>query len=157
MAADILGLTGTEEIRSILGLSIMDAADQHFLDFGLEADLEADLLDWRSDYATIITDGTEGTPTADQRRSYLILRKYAKYFCAYQVIISAESFIAQMVSDGNSQFKRYAADWDKIRERIAGILSAAKDELIELIDAITASPHTIMGKSTPDYDPVAHE
>ena len=157
MAADILGLTGTEEIRSVLGLSVMDVSDQQLLDFNLEEDLEADLLDWRSDYATVITDGTEGSPTAAQRRNYLLLKKYAKYYCTYHVIISAESFIAQMISDGNSQFKRYAADWDKIRERIAGILSAAKDELIELVDAITASPHTIMGKSTPDYDPVAHE
>jgi uncharacterized protein YeaO (DUF488 family) len=62
-----------------------------------------------------------------------------------------------MVSDGNNQFKRYAADWDKMRARIASDMSAAKASLNELVDATTSAKITIMGKSTPDYDPVAHK
>lgn len=157
MSIDILGLTSTAEVRAVLAISVAEASDQLLIDFSLENELKLDLLDWRDDYKTIISDGADGTPTATQQRNLLLLKKFAKYFCVHKIIVAGEVFVAQMVSDGNSQFKRYAADWELIRGRIAAEASAAKADLIEAVDSTTPSTHTIMGKSTPEYDPVAHE
>lgn len=158
MGVDILGgVTNTDELRAVLGMtSAIEAPDVHFTNFGLDGDLELDLLGWRPDYETIITDGTTLPVSTDEKTQYLLLRKYAKWYCASLILKSGEVFIANLVSDGNAQFKR-SLDLSELRRIARAESASAKARLIEEADSTAAATFTVLGKSTPDYDPVAHE
>ena len=154
---DILGLTTTEAIRATIGADINNSeyVDQDFTDFSIADELKAALLEWLSDYQTLI-DAQAGSPTEVEQNSFLFLKLYAKYFCAHTMLRSQDRALAVEISDGNNKVSR--SDDRKEREAKLKHFSQMARTFQNLVKTTylseTPSVATMMSAATPDYDPI---
>ena len=147
----------TAAVRLAAGVDVSEFPDQAFTDAELILDLELDLNDWLGEaglnYVTIIGQGTAGSPTAEQRRDYLNLKRYSKYHLAFLMLQSILLGFAKEISNGNDTFKRLAKDAEEVLEKMQVNAEGAKRSLLE--DNNTSfpvdSPFSGVGNS---YDPV---
>ena len=67
--SDILGLTTSEAVASILGLHEVELSATDISNAELDQELQYDLLTWLPvTYTTIISEGTGGSPTDEQMK-----------------------------------------------------------------------------------------
>ena len=157
MSIPLLSLTDSDEVRATVGVDDSDFPDATVSAMGLDNDLEADLLTWLPTYTTVISEGTTGTPTSDQRLKYLNLKNYAKYFCAYLVASASQLMAPQKESDGANELQRFTTD--KLTDLLAR-LSAKRDKYrsdIEYQENAGSYTHSLFSTVSPTYDPVANE
>jgi len=133
----ILALTDTDQVRSIVGLSERDLDDAKFDPIRTGLELKVWLTGLGIDYATIISDGTTGSPTTIQTSRYDYLMLTSTYKCA--TIIMPRVRMVSMVNDFRAATSSY------LKSLVAAIASTTV--------ATVAGVSPLSGVA-PGYDPV---
>lgn len=153
--ADIL-YTTTDAIRDAVGVSgSREITDTMLSNQGLETQMQTYLYSWLPTHATVYSEGTTGTPTADQVYKKDLLVMWCLFFGCVRII---EMVMAtrQRVSDGKSELERFEVDWQDLLETYKARLAEVQGLLEgEITPTYTAT--TMFLRVTPDYDPVADE
>lgn len=151
----ILGLTSTDAVRAVWGISSKDMADAAMTHFNLPLALEVDLLNKAIVYATVVSEGSAELATTTQKTKYLALLNYSLYFCARKIDTAIHLAVAQSVSDGNVSGKRFTNYTNgQIGKEINAKFLSAYTALAESFGLAALTTFSFAGKSTPDVDPV---
>ncbi len=151
---DISGLTTTEAIRALLGISESghELDDQVFTDLDIETELTFSLDLWLTEAAatdvnTVLLTGTIKAVSA--------LSLCAKYLGALLLIPSLSSATAKMLSDGQDEFQRQDRDFLQMSKDFQAKLGMYQAALLSAL-AVTANTTTfaVMGRAIPNFDPV---
>lgn len=145
---NILDLTSTEQIRSVLTVSETDLPDSVLDGYGLEDDLGADLDNRLPTWGDVVLAGG-----ANLRR----LRLMAKYYCAGTVARMAQIFVLKKDTDGSNEGQR--SDKDGWMWVSASLLAQAEVHLNAIKDDLglsqdVATPYSVIGRVTPTRDPI---
>ena len=148
-----LDLTSGDSIRAVLGLDSTDLTDQNMTDMMMEEALVIAVVG--IDHATIISEGTLGTPTSTQITKYNLLRLYATYYLA-STVSSSQVTGMQSETDGKNAYKRFAStSWKNILESLGKMASYYRSLLeAELGTGSALQPAALASIASPDYDPV---
>lgn len=157
--ADILnGATTSEAVIAILGLADVELSATVITDAELDSELELEFLDWLPvAYTTIISEGTDVAPTAEQTKKYLLLRKYSKNFIAYKVVAQGILGLAEELTDGQNSFSRSEEALEKAASAALEAASAAKKDLLAMFDTTFSNTVTLLSGVRNVYDPVTNE
>lgn len=155
MAALLYSTTG--QVRAIVGASDVELPDATIAARNTDMELTVDLYDWCPTHATIASDGTTGTPTADEIFKYQLLQLYSAHFHAALVLEAGQTTLLQKVSDGANEMARFTtAD---INDLHMHALAKCEHFKARLQDAIGETPEA----TTPHffgvsggYDPVTN-
>lgn len=151
---DILGLTSTDAIRSVWGVSNKDLSDAAIVPLNLPLALEVHLNDLAIDYVTVLAEGIAAEPTAAQKKSYFLLADYSTYFCAVEVSGAMRMSALQSISDGNVAARRFVdsieAAMKMITERFTRSYSALATEFS--LDAVVVP--SLVSRAERDIDEV---
>lgn len=145
---DYLGLTSTEQIRSVLTVSEADLPDRVIDGFGLDDDLGA-LLDKALPTWEVIL-------AADGKNARL-LRLIGKYYCAGTLAGTAQVFVLKKQTDGSNEGQRSDKDgWLWMSAHFLGKADAALDDILDDLGLIpeTVLPSRVFSRVIPDRDPV---
>ena len=156
-----IGTTDTyvtfDQVRFALGVAEAEVSDADITASGIEQDLEMELADWLpdgQDTDTIYTEGTEGTPTATQRRTFYSLSNYLRYYAAYLIATTAGMKFARRISDKSNDFERNPWQDDALQRQLLSQANAAKNQFLTLIGETVEDETTFMGVAAPDFDPI---
>lgn len=146
---DILGLTTTEAIRATLGVSedSLELPDEVFENHEIEDEIELNLVSWLPVDMTTILSG--GDPLAIKR-----LRACAKYIGALLLLPSLTTSTASKQSDGQDEFQRQPRDLALMKENLEELLARYQTALVDSLVTTPTTVFSIMGRSSPSYDPV---
>lgn len=154
----ILGLTATEKVRAVWGVTQSELPDTMLDALDLADLLTLELADLSIDYDAIKEAGEGATPTNDERKLWFCLKAFATSFCAWKATSSVRLAVPQKMGDGNNTFSRYqgAALEETCREVAAGYL-AASQALRSAAGLSVAVPATLVAAAEPGFDPVTGE
>lgn len=152
---DIGQLTTTEAVRAVLGISALsgELPDDAFLEHETEKELLLWLGRWlksatNSAYTvTSILSGTDETAIS-------ILETIAKYWCAIRFVPSLTTMTAKQSSDGQNEFQRQDRNPEELKRELQGMLDEYLQMLIDQLAVDQESTFSIMGISSPTYDPI---
>lgn len=144
---DLLGLTTTEQVRSVLTVSEHDLPLETMAGYALDDDLAADLQEWLPDWGTVV-------PEADVENRRL-LRLFSKYFCAATLAGVLPLFALKKVSDGSNEGQR--SDVEGFSSLRWGLLEKAdrnKSKLLAALEKESAEParYALVGRVVPARD-----
>lgn len=149
---DILGLTTTQAVRAVLGVSedSLELEDVVFTAHEVEVELllsvDVMLQPASTTYLTILASGDSST--------LLPLRQWSKYFCALSMLPSLATATASKQSDGQNEFQRQTRDFEALRKDLVAQLAKYEDMLLDLLGVADTAAFSIMGISSPTFDPV---
>lgn len=147
---DILGLTTTEAVRAILGISdeTGELDDAVFTSWEIEVELEVALGRWLPEsYLNIVQAGVASNIS--------LLSLCAKYQTALLLLPSLQIAVATRQSDGQNEFQRQAFDWEALRRNLEAALARYREALLEsLTPTKTVATPTWIGRAAPSFDPV---
>lgn len=147
--------TTTDQIRSMLGLTVEDMSDVQITDRSLDKELSLDLASWISTHATIYSTGRGPSATTIQSSQSDALQLYCAYYCAYLVAISMQMAAPQAISDGKNAVSRFSTiDWAGIQNRIQERLAFYKKFLQTSISATAATRPAMFSVANLTTDPV---
>lgn len=158
MTISILALTDTDQVRSIVGLSERDLDDAKFDPIRTGLELKVWLTGLGIDYATIISDGTTGSPTTIQTSRYDYLMLTSTYKCATIIMPRVRMVSAQKLGDGDNTMERFVSPgFDQMVNDFRAATSSYLKSLVAAIASTTVA--TVAGVSplsgvAPGYDPV---
>lgn len=102
--------TTTDQIRSALGLTPEDVADEQIISRGLDKELGIDLTSWLPTHATVYANGGD-TSNA--------LQMYCMYYCCGMMIPALKLATPKDISDGKNSVSRFdPVDFDKIQAQM---------------------------------------
>lgn len=152
MAAILYTTTGA--IRSAAGVDAIDVSDDQLTEQMLETQVKTAVYRWLPTHATVYSEGTAVSPTAEQVYKKDLLVSYCMFYGAVRVVEMIMS-LPRKISDGKSQEERFDVDW----EALLAVLEARRDEaqtlLEEIINPSDGGP-AYFGTAVPDYDPVTN-
>lgn len=155
---DILGLTTTDKVRAIWGVTQSELSDAMLVALDLEDLLTLELTVLTLDHATIKTEGTVGTPTTAQITPWLLLKRFSACFCAVQATSSIRLAIPQKRSDGNNAFSRFQGDiLEQTCADVSSAYLAAKSDLLDEAGLTPVAASLLATATEPSYDPVVGE
>lgn len=159
MSAAISAYTTTDALRGAIGVTDNEITDEMLTSQRLDLELEADLLAWLSDHATLYADGIAAGATTTEKQIAAHIVLYSQWFVASLAVDSMRLGLPQMLSDGKSEIRRFSElDLDELSAKVAGRREYHRAKLYELVyDEPAVETVSIMALSTPDYDPVAGE
>ncbi len=160
---DILKLTDSDSILTVLGITSADVDDKYFDQSDMEVEVELHFESWLPNYTDIISEGTTNTPSVAQKTAHKHMGIYVKYFCADMVSKSSNFMLSQMESDGENEFQRFQDNrLEKLVDSIHRKMSTHRAYLanysvttFNTTEEITT--YSQFGKATPDTDPVTGE
>lgn len=138
MTATIL-YTNTDAIRAAVGLDDADVEDSVLVDQNLDIQMELALAEFLPNHEDDTIDET--------------IEKKVKLWCMwYGALALAESPLAtpKALGTGKDEYERFDIDWEALQKRARGKLDALREALTPKI----SDTFSIMGKSTPDYNPI---
>jgi len=146
---DILGLTTTEAIRATLGVSedSLELPDTVFENHEIEDEIELNLVSWLPVDMMAILSGSD--QLAIKR-----LRACAKYIGALLLLPSLTTSTASKQSDGQDEFQRQPRDLALMKDNLEELLARYQTALVDSLVATPTTVFSIMGRSSPSYDPV---
>jgi len=138
MAVAIL-YTTTDAIRSAIGTDESDIDDTILLGQDMELQMTYDLVKLMPDHE-------------DQSGDELVEMKLKLWCMWYGALRLAESPLAipKALGTGKDEFLRFEIDWEALRIRASGKLAELTKELVPAYTSF----NTVMGKATPDYNPI---
>jgi hypothetical protein len=142
--ADIL-YTTADAIRSTIGIDENDVSDAMLLAQNLDLQMIERLEVFLPTYEAVY-DGSD----AGERR----LTLWCQYFGALQLIENSALGIPQKIQANNDQLARFQVDFDKLVEKLRNKLVALETKMIESVTGLPVIQFSLMGKSTPDFNPV---
>jgi hypothetical protein len=148
--------TSYDSLRGVLGIDDSEIEDERFDSLNLQLLMEAELKSWLPDHETIWQEGQD--PSATDEQSFLanVLSLWAQYFCAAQITDVGTNFF-QSMTDGEATFKRFDVNFESLSIMFRKKARNWKETLLELTDTsedIEIKGLSIMGISSPSYDPV---
>lgn len=141
---DIL-YTNTSAIRSTIGIDENDISDEMLLSQNLDLQMIDRLEDFLPTYENIY----DGSDVGERR-----LKLWCQYFGALQLLENSALGIPQKIQANNDQLARFTLDFDKLKESLRGKVVALESKMIEAVSGTTVASFSVMGKSTPDFNPV---
>lgn len=134
----VIGLTDTDQIRSVLGLTPSDAPDDLLLHRKLDVELRLDMATWIPDAATRYDASRLPTATQTEKDIAEALELFSAYFCAGLLARSGPLLVAQEIADGKNSLARFTPiAWDKIQSDMAAQAAKYKGIIEALIAATT--------------------
>lgn len=145
---DYLGLTSTEQIRSVLTVSEADLPDRVIDGFGLADDLGALLDKALPTWEVLLAAGGKNAR---------LLKLIGKYFCAGTLAGTAQVFVLKKNTDGSNEGQR--SDKDGWLWMSAHFLGKADEALGDILDDLGLTPEVVLPfrvftRVIPDRDPV---
>lgn len=138
--------TTTDVIRSTIGLDSNDLPDAIVNGCNLDLLMEERLL--------IILPDHENA--ADDDNTFRRLKLWAQYFCALALIQDASLGIPAKMQANTDVLQRFDVDFVALENNLARRVAILENTLLPTTAAqaaATAAPK-LMGKATPDYDPI---
>ena len=155
---NILGITTSDAIRGVLGVSEEEIPDQVMTDVLLEDQLDLDIHEWLSDpVSTVIAEGIAGGATETQVKRLKALKLHAQYKGAVLLFSHVRSGTALETSDGQNLLKRRVDDLEKLLPELMELAAKYQAMLVELQGGTITEAPTLVGKATPAYDPITNE
>lgn len=144
---EFLGLTNTEQMRSVLTIDEFDLPDEIINTYGIDDDLAEALEGSVPTWEEILLD-----PDSKNARR---LRLFAKYFCAGTLAVMAQTFILKKDTDGSNEGQRsdkdgYAWMAPALLNKANGYISLIQEDLGTTPDPIT--PLSVISRVVPDRD-----
>lgn len=162
--ADILGIVSYGSVRAAIGVDAEEFSDEAIAALELGDSLLSDLNDWLPATPSIedlITGGAASTGLAvnSDRLKFLALQGYCRFFCALELMGSAENWRLTQLTDGVVASRRSdRVNLDKVVDRLKQMQDVYRDRLLSLLgesSSLDARP-TFAGKATPTTDPVTN-
>jgi hypothetical protein len=159
---NILTLTNSDAVRAALGISdeSSELPDQTLEDLRIGELLLLELSEW---LPVSITEVETAASQSDDETSraglaYLALKASATYYCASVVLEAGELSFAERYEDGQNKMKRQTADIQKVLDRVVGRYQYYKQHVLTYLEspAEVFSTSWMVGRSTPNYDPVTN-
>jgi hypothetical protein len=148
------GYTTSEAVRGVAGVDATEVPDQLITDRLLGEELLADLDEWLPTHAQVKSDGTTGSPTAEELKAWRNLRLYSTYYSGYLLLSGGDLAFLQQRSDGKSEVRRKSKlDIAATRDHLLGRAKKFREELVP--DPLGTG--TYVSRVSPDYDPVTHQ
>lgn len=161
MTVQFLGMTDSDAIRAALGVvNESEYPDSLMTAFGMEEELELALSLWLPEsvaYEDIITKGsTKSTASKQNRKRYLLLSNYAKFYSAYLAAIAATTWINKSVGDGQNEIVRFEAT-ESLAEAMMNKAKGYQMELLSTFSSSQLAATSWFSSAAPSYDPVTGE
>lgn len=137
--------TDSVAIRSTIGLDENDLSDDILSSQNLDLQMVDRLEDFLPTYETVY-DGSD----AGERR----LTLWCQYYGALLLLENASLGVPQKIQANNDQLARFQIDFEKVAETIRRRMVSLETKLIESVTGTAASSFSVMGKATPDFNPV---
>jgi hypothetical protein len=133
------------QIRSVLTVSEADLPNEVLIGFGLEDEV-ADVLD------SLVPTWSELVDPKQMRK----LRLYSKYKAAAIVAVMAPVFILKKMSDGSNEGQRSDRDGFRwLSRELEDKANSIMEELLEDLGlSVTVEPFELVGRVTPERDPI---
>jgi hypothetical protein len=161
MPTQVTDYTTTANIRAAIGVDDNDLPDAQIVNSQVDVELTIDLDSWLPDHATIYTDGTTGSPTAEEVTSKNYLIMYAMYAGACLVLDGRQLQYPFLFKDGKAELRRFdGISLDKILAALREKRAYYRTKLVtdqSLTETAEAIGFSIVGVSIPAYDPVIGE
>lgn len=143
---DILGLTSFEQLRGVLTVSTADLPDRVLAPYGLQDDLEADLLVWLPEWQDLDSGSRESR----------LLKLYAKYRCAAWVAASGQNFTLVQFTDGANAGQRSDTEgFQELRRHLEGRANQYRQQIEDMLSTVPEDRfRPAMGGASPTRDPV---
>lgn len=147
---DILGLTSTESIRSLLGIDVRsnELDDSVFSDMAIDESILLEFLTWMPVPLSTFTAMMSTNSTVK-----LALRGCARYTGALLFIPQLATMTASKQSDGQNEFQRQTRDLEEMKKSLTETLEKYKALLLGEIPLETTSV-SFIEVASPTYDPV---
>lgn len=152
-------VTDTDQVRSVLGISVRDMDDDKLDTPRVELELTIAMTESAIDYATIIAEGTATSPapSEEEKLRYQYLKLFSIYYCAVVIIPRLRLAATQKIGDGDNSMERFLnPEFDKLEKAYKSKVEAFKSALQ---DAISGTPtaatiYSPLSGVSPSYDPV---
>lgn len=154
---DVLGLTNSDQIRQVMGVTSNDLSDSDITSFDAVTELQAELQDWVPTYQAIIDNTGHTLSSADRDYALLHLKLFSKYWVAAQILVSGQNFILQRQSDGDNEGHRFTnANLMELRETLHGTAEKHQERIVKKLQDTSTVVVTPFSVVTPSYDPVTN-
>jgi len=154
---DIVNIVSYNSLRAVLGVDADDISDTILANFDIEPSIRVDMNTWFPEWQNLIA---KDPKTADEGLQYDALTVYLKYFCAYEVIISANFQFLQRKSDGEVESHRFVEDsLETLKAEYLARMEKAKANLLAIITDFTPEESgigrfTLLKRGSPNTDVV---
>jgi hypothetical protein len=157
MTVSVTDYADSDKVRGILGLTVSELSDTQVTNAMLAESLLSDLDEWLPTHATVYSDGTSGSQTAQQLANLRNLQLYSAYYCASRIDM-LKLYVPQSVTNGKDAFKRFeGADFTELAARLLAEAGKYRDLLEDAVNGTEATGRVaLIGLSIPDYDPVTN-
>lgn len=151
-----------ETVLSVLGADRSELPQEVYIARELWEELSTDFSAWLPSGWDLdgIVNGEEDLgegPSAAEK--LIMLRAYARYFCAWLLLQSGDLLFAESISDGQNQVQRSKrVDYIALMDRMRGRMETFKTAILQMEDpSATYSTPTFFSSASPSYDPVMNE
>ncbi|RLA43135.1 MAG: hypothetical protein DRR06_12860 [Gammaproteobacteria bacterium] len=131
--------TTTNAIRSVIGVDDADIEDEMITGQDMEAQMALALEKFTLTHASDIFDPTKAPS----------LKLWCMWFGGLRLAESPLA-IAQAYGTGKDEFSRFVIDWEALRKLAKEKLAELQEEIVPTV----ATGFSLMGKATPDYNPI---
>lgn len=127
---DIVNIVSYDSLRAVLGVDDEDIADSVIANFDLEPSIRVDMHSWFPNWQALIALNPR---SESEQLQYDALTVYLKYFCAYEIIISANFQFLQRKSDGEVESHRFMEDsLETLKDEYQARMDKAKANLLAI-------------------------
>lgn len=132
---DLLQFTTYDEIRSLLGVTRRELADDVLALPHWTLTVEQELLDIDGGTGAVLTQFAtvlaiaETTRTAAQTQFFKVTCVYALYLMGLQLLSRADVFVPTTITDGKASVQRLEERFERLRPAIEGTLQRYKERL----------------------------
>jgi len=153
--------TSYETVLAVLGADQSELPEEVFIARNIWDELEPDITSWLPIADTLdellvdAEDPNDDTHAADK---LIRLKAYARYYCAWLLLLSGDLMFVERISDGQNEGQRSKRpDYEAMIDRMAGRMEKFKTALLQIYSpAITYNSPALFSSASPDYDPVTN-
>ena len=156
---DILGVTTTETIRAVIGVSdpANELPDSYFTDRNMTGALRLELSTWLPASIETLSDAASAADEGDPEiLVWDAVQQAAAHWAAWEVVKTAPIALFQKIGDGQNELIRPTLNHKELLDLLLKGYISYRDLALEVyggaVVVVTAS--WLSGKSTPSFDPV---
>jgi hypothetical protein len=154
-------LTSYETVLAVLGADRSELPEEVFIARNIWDELGPDITSWMPIGDTvdeILVDADDPNDETHAADKLIKLKAYARYYCAWLLLLSGDLMFVERVSDGQNEGQRSKRqDYEAMIDRLAGRMEKFKTALLQIYNpAITYSSPVLFSSASPTYDPVTN-
>lgn len=156
---DILGVTTTEAIRAVIGVSASsgELPDSYFTDRNMTGALRLELSTWLPATLETLSDAASAADEGDPEiLVWDAVQQAAAYYCAWECIKSAPIALFQKIGDGQNEVSRPIMNQKELLDLFSSSYMKYRDLALDAYsgEVVPVSASWLSGKSSPTFDPV---